>query len=62
MLEVSEVEERYLKIAKRDGINEQEVKNIEHVLGITLPICSIGRAAGKFSGDGCRKNPVCYLV
>ena len=37
MLKVSKLKERYLKIAKEDGINEQELKSIEYVLGLTLP-------------------------
>lgn len=51
MLEVSEVEERYLKIAKRDGINEQEIKNIEHILGITLP--NDFKEISQFFSGGC---------
>lgn len=37
MLEISKLEERYLRVAERDGIDEEELKNIEHTLNIILP-------------------------
>ncbi len=51
MLKVSKLKERYLKIAKEDGINEQELKSIEYVLGLTLP--EDFKKISQFFSGGC---------
>lgn len=51
MLKFLKLKERYLKIADKDGINEQEFENIEYALDITLPD-DFKKISG-FFGGGC---------
>lgn len=37
MSQISELKERYLKVAENEGIDEQELRNIEYALSLTLP-------------------------
>lgn len=37
MLDILKLKKRYLKFAEEDGIEEQEIENVEHILGLTLP-------------------------